>query len=130
MLLHQFPRKAFSRCGMPWGVDLAWIIDSCQPVIFCAKLGLGPQKAAQQLGCWESSPCTWHGSPPHSHLQRPHPLSRVHCSRKGTEPATSAWWVGGNTLIHSIGPQVDNWRLAFYCIDFGILMLNSLETSS
>lgn len=31
---------------MPQGVDLPGIIDSCQPVIFTAKLGLGSQKAA------------------------------------------------------------------------------------
>lgn len=52
-------RGGFSRCGMPWRFHLPWIIDSRQPVIFSAKLGLWPQIATQQLGFWL----------PHSHLQ-------------------------------------------------------------
>lgn len=73
------PRKAFPDVERQWGVDLPWIIDSWQLVIFCAKLALEPQKATQQLGCWDSSPCTWHGSPlnPASCcLQGPHPLKQ------------------------------------------------------
>ena len=57
------PQGGLSQSGMPWGAHLAGEIGSCQPVIFCAKLGLGPQMAAQQLGCWESSPRTWLCSP-------------------------------------------------------------------
>ena len=70
------PKKAFPDVECQWGVDLAWIIDSCQPVIFCTKFVVGPQKATQQLGFWDSSPCTWYGSPfpTPSHLQGPHPL--------------------------------------------------------
>lgn len=110
---------------MPWGVDLAWIIDSCQPIIFCAKLGLGPQIATQQLGCWESSPCTWLSSLQPSAGTPPPKRGALLWEGKGAKPVTSPWWVGGNTLVHSAPPQLDNGGLAFHCIDLGILIRES-----
>lgn len=65
MLLRQ-PRGKLPQMWNAVGSQLAGIIDSCQPVIPCAKMGLGPQMAA-------GSQVPAHGCPPHNHLQGPTP---------------------------------------------------------
>lgn len=115
MLLHQSPGKAFPdvQCH---GSHLAGIIDSCQPVILGAKLGLSRR--------WQHN--SWAAKSPHlALLPQPslgtRPLHGMPCSGKGLE---SELLEGGRKHLDSLS-GVDNRGFAFYGMNFGILILNS-----
>lgn len=113
--------RLFQMCNAT-GSHLAGIIDSCQPVILCANLGLGCRWQHNSWAAGSQVPAL--GSLPTAICRDPPPYTGC-LLREGPGAWTSSWREEGNTLIHSAGPQLDNRGFAFYGMNFGILILNS-----